>query len=292
MKYTSTGNGYHLADFPSLSAYVDFCMHPDNGLNRKGSDPTFDSHLANTETRRAFSQNMNCQDAAAMLENPPPTADLIHLLADTLNLSAHDQPRRRLRRGLEDGADLDPIGWVNRRPDSWEDIRSERTQKKIFRLMINISTSCGETPENLISRAAAALSLVDAAEKAGHRCELDGLIVIQNLDTRKTRRNGETQVIRIRLKSAEAPADLDTLALAAGELGFFRTMGLRGMLACYNGEKNISEGLGWPDKAPAHLTRDYDTIIDREIHDRETALAFIKKFEAGHLHRQEDSAHA
>lgn len=288
MKYTSTGNGYHMADFPSLSAYVDFCMHPDNGANRKGKYP-FSEMLERTETKRDFTFNWNVHTARQKLEEPPESADLIHAYAENLNLSAHDQPRRRLRRGLEDGADLDPVGWINRRPDAWEDIRKERTAKRIFKIAINLSTAHYEKKENLAARAAACLAMIDAAENAGHRCELDGLISLRELDRRKTRKNGEIQIIRIRLKNAESPADLDTLALAAGELGFFRTMGFRGMLACYNGEENIDDAFGLCIAAPKHLASQYDEILDRDIYNKETALARLEKFQTA---QQEDPAHA
>lgn len=281
MKYTSTGNGYHLAEFPSLSSFVDFAMAPENSTSRKGKDSDFDASLEKTETERDFSFGFNCAKIEKLLETPPASTGLIRTMAEKLNLSAHEQPRRRLRRGLEDGAELDPIGWINRRPDSWEDVRKERSAKKIFRLGINITTTCVETQENLISRAAAALAIVDAAEAAGHRCELDGIISQEDLDTMKTRKNGSAQVIRIRLKNAESPADLDTLALAVGELGFFRTMGFRGMLACYHGEKNFCTGFGICTKAPPAIRKEYDNMIDREIATETDALNYLKRFEEG-----------
>ncbi len=291
MKYTKdpAGRPFHLADFPSLSGFIDFALRFENGPARIGKNPVFDSFLENTEKERDFSFGMNTTKAMQLLQDPPPAAGLIKTLAETLNLSTHDQPRRRLRRGLEDGAELDPAAWINRRPDGWEDIRKERTAKRIYRLAINIVTASTETPQHLAARSACALAIIDAAERAGHRAELDGLICLSGLDNSNSRKNGEDQVIRIRLKNAESPADLDTLALAAGELGFFRSMGFRGIIACYNGEANLHSGLGGCIPAPATLRADYDLTIDRnQVYDEATAAAFLCRFETGL--NQEDPA--
>lgn len=267
-----TSYGYHLA-FSSVTEFIQYATATEPLRRAENQDL-----LNDTKGRpaREFTNGHTPTSAAALIAEPPEYIGEMVELSSAIEASTAGQvTRRRLRRRLEDGDELDPIAWIRRDPDGWQAMRREPTQSRVLRIAANIAIDNKKTPEQLRVRGAALCAIADAATAAGFSVEIDLLNSISGL----TSQRNKTHTMAITLKQADQPLDLATVAVAAGEIGFFRTIVFLAITRQGDEEAyKVDEFLGRPITAPEALAKQYDILVDSNIITQKQASVFVEKY--------------
>lgn len=283
----ATTYGYHLA-FKDLSEFVAYANNPKPLKRAENQDLLEDIR---ERPARNFTNGHTPTSAAKLIAEPPEYIGEMVELSSAIEASTAGQvTRRRLRRRLEDGDELDPIAWIQRDPDGWQAMRREPTQGRVLRIACNASVSCDRTPEQLRVRGSALCAIADAATAAGFSVEIDFISAVYNITTGKEKT--KTHTIAVTLKQADQPLDLATVAVAVGEIGFFRTLGFLALVRQGDEHGSVHDRLGKPTTAPRELAEQYDIFVDSDIVTQEQAQAFIARHAAQGWVPQEDLRHA
>lgn len=230
-----------------------------------------------SKRKNSFTNNYSAADILSMLENPPPCAGHVAKIKDSIEcaLNVADMPKRTIVRRLPAGDELNPFAWVRRDPDGWEEIRRAKVERSVVRIVCNVAVNAHRSPENLYYRGAAVCALADALEESGHSVEIDLVDGGKNLWHGASGR----QNMLVTVKHAHSPLDLATVALVLGEIGYYRTMCLMGLVRFADklGHES-SEGLGCPAELPEELASGYDIILDSGILSLGDAIREVKKY--------------
>jgi hypothetical protein len=87
---------------------------------------------------------------------------------------------------------------------------------KLVRLVVNLTCSCGYSPEDLMRRGIAVLALVDLLEKNGKSCEIVAITA--------ARSGGQHWEIEVPIKTMGRVAEMDRIAFALAHPGFYRML--------------------------------------------------------------------
>ncbi len=183
-------------------------------------------------------------------------------------------PRRKIRRGLDDGDELDADRWLRRDPAAWEKTVREPTAKRNVTIGCNLSVSCSRKPHELLYRGAAALALADILTQQGYNVRILAFKVASD-PTSHCRK----VVSRYELKDSSMPLDMSAVAFAMCEIAFVRIVAVCGTMRHLPGRPNV--GWGSPCSLPSADRRDVDFLIEQDVLSEERAVEWLKAQLAG-----------
>jgi hypothetical protein len=205
----------------------------------------------------------------------PPQAGLLQVedLRSQLEEAMADQgmARKRVRR-VPEGDEVNIDQFLKRDPDMWDVSRRKHHPNLCLRIGINTAVNSGEGPDAPAWRGAAVATLVDILAAQGHSCEIWQLNTIANIS------HGLKQTFqRTLVKPMGASVDLAAIALAVGEVAFFRIVSLVACMRNAIGEPHYGWGQAvtmdsWPE-----LKASYDITVDSNtVRGKESAIKFIQ----------------
>lgn len=182
-----------------------------------------------------------------------------------------EPPRRTVRRRryqLDTGSELDPLAWIQRRPDGWSDMNRTHQPSPFARIGVNIASGYRTTPDQLRYRGAAAVAIAHLYTLHGFSVELLGYRSV----TEHAPWNRVCQIITI--KRADIPLDIGAAALALSEIGFYRLAVMMATMMIAPGQ--LDSGVATPAAMPpAELDR-LDVLIEKDCGTREKAVAAVR----------------
>ena len=146
-------------------------------------------------------------------------------LTDSIKSFESVLPSHRVR--LETSMDITGPGvldfgrWATGHPEAW--IVQQETEINdphagdIIRIVFNISASSGVESSEMLDKGATIVGLIDLLERSGKRVELDLV--------HGTRPNNISIRVRVRVKEANAPIDIERIAFALAHPASFRRIG-------------------------------------------------------------------
>ncbi|WP_428937784.1 DUF7192 family protein [Fontivita pretiosa] len=185
-------------------------------------------------------------------------------------------PRRKVRRGLDWGDELDADRWLVREPNAWERSIREQQPRRTITIGCNITVSASVRPEQLLYRGAAALALADILAQRG--CNV-GIVLFKSV--REPTSVVDWGLIRYEVKSALMPLDISAVAFAMCEIAFSRIVGVCGEARHWPGV--LRSGFGCPAPVPAADRENIEYLIDADCLSRDAAVAWLK----GQLERED-----
>lgn len=140
----------------------------------------------------------------------------------TIESIAAPMARRRKRMRSEHDGELSLDRALAGETDCFDDMRPATVPSsgRIIRVSIEFGDHSGIEGKDLAWGGCAAAIFVDAAEDAGYRCEIDGLMPTRN--TYPHQPFNRNALIRVPVKQAEQPLDIDRLLFVVAWPAFFR----------------------------------------------------------------------
>lgn len=229
--------------FDSLGDFLDYVgTLPD----QQGNANNRSQGSAIDKEREQFSGTASLPDALKLARNgwPKGRAQMVDGVRDAF--------RGRAAAGIGPGITYDVAGAVPCAPAAaagdpmcMMDFQPEiRAARPIVRLLVPFVYSANVQHQTIINRGIAMLTLIDAIEAAGQRCEID-LIWVAGGDGSK---DTATNVLRVCVKRPEEPLDLDRLAFAIAHPSFLRRIGFAFWDKTIGGDARIGWGYGFPNR--------------------------------------------
>lgn len=202
----------------------------------------------------------------------PALIQAVERLRDRLTgmLDLPQRPRRKVRRGLDYGDELDANRWLARDPYAWERMERASEPRRTLTIGCNVSAHHAVTPEQLLYRGAAAVALTDYLTQQG--CNVGLSLFKVSLDPTNRVRTG---IVRCELKAPDSPLDLSAVTFALCEIAFYRCAVVIAGSRRWPG--HLSKGLGNPVALPATERAAVDFLIDSDVLGEEAALNWLRK---------------
>lgn len=278
----TTENGIETLRFDGIGALIDAAysgkFHCDS--NRDKWQRAMEREAG---TRNSWPAGYAPERIRRELVQPPGNSAKVREISASIEL--HNETQRKRRKMVfrrEDGEELDADAWLRREPNGWQRMEKTAESRHVLRVAVNASVDCHRMPEDLYYRGAAAVALVDALENAGHSVELVLFCCLSNLYVKDTRKKA---LVEVKVKDSASPLDIDGVALAVGEIGFFRRGLLPVLYTC--GLRKVTGFTGYPASLPDSVAQGFDVVFDSNIYTMGDALAVVKRyaaqFEAGHV---------
>lgn len=178
------------------------------------------------------------------------------------------QSRRKRVHFQEEGDELDPVAWIQRRADGWDDTVQTYKPRPIIRIGIDQTISGAEKWRTLAARGGAAAALADIYTSMGHSVEVIAFTSVGNLPELG-------QIISsIQCKSPDAPMDLGLLTYTTASTAFWRAVALIATWRlCKNG---VSMGLGPILPVPKEFREELDFFIPTAVRP-ENVVEWVKE---------------
>jgi hypothetical protein len=234
------------------------------GRNEGNSLANHNSEWTNYRTAQTSIENLRNapQDILAQITS---IRDRIERIVDLPQTTV-----RRRRHGLDSGAELDPIAWVQRDPYGWSDTVREYQPKRIVRIGLNLSINAGGVASQLMARGSAAAALADILSSMGFGVEITAWLC-----ARRAAECGDKdrEIYELVVKASDAPMNLNAAATALCDIGFFRTV----MLPVHAKSMPVepSWGLGSATDLDAADKKRFDVVIEHDVRDVESAVARV-----------------
>ena len=177
--------------------------------------------------RNDWNGRQNVSDIeAALLEPTPETAENMktgEALFDREDW-ATEKPRRKLKRRLEDGDEIDIDRWREREPDMWEETKKVKGLRYGVRIGVNVSTSAGVDKKGFKWRASAVMAMLRIVEELNIPCEVMGYEYADDIGRVCVDGTHNTYAIHLEfpVKRSEHLLDVDLLSYVLGDRSFFR----------------------------------------------------------------------
>jgi len=169
-----------------------------------------------------------------------------------------ERKRRKLRRRLEDGDELESEAWLRRDPQGWSGLTRVFREKTLVRIAVNSVTIHFESPENLVYRGAAAVVLADVLGSMGVAVEITTFWSVARLW------DGNSSFVQeLVVKQPDEPLNIEAVAEACAEVGFIRRITHAAVDRVV--PKPANPGLGSVRKLPEPMRRGYDVLIDTDV---------------------------
>ena len=238
-------------------------------------------------------KNMEMVEADLLKPTPETAANLktSQALFDSEDW-ATEKPKRKLRRRLEDGDEIDIDRWRDREPDMWEETRKTKGMRFGVRIGVNVSTSASVEKEGFKWRTSTIIAMLSIVEELNIPCEVmcyEHCNNVADLTYDGNRYFGCKLEVSFPVKRQEHLLDVDLLAYMLGDQSFFR-VGILGaeimaMKDKFREDIAIDHGLGRPrektDAAPnefilsrACITKD---VAEKEMERFKKWLIAIKQ---------------
>lgn len=265
-------DGIHRFSFFSVCDAVEdaLCDYAQNDTNRERIRSTQDSALSgasrwgNYFTRERF---------MGELSNPNTTLlaavdEMREQLIGSLNLPT--TPRRKVRRGLDWGDELDADRYLSREPNAWERNVREAQPRRNVTIGCNITVASKIRPDQLLYRGAAALALADILTARG--CNVS-IVLFKSVEY--PTRTVDWGVIRYVVKDAMMPLDVSSVAFTLCEIAFSRIVGVCGEARHWPGV--LRSGFGSPAPVPIVDREGIDYLIDVDCLSRDAAESWLRQ---------------
>jgi len=178
-------------------------------------------------------------------------------------------PRRKVKRGLDYGDELDADRYLNREPNAWDRNCRELQPRRAVTIGCNVAVHFRRRPEELLYRGAAALALADVLTERGVNV---GIVVFKCV--REPSDRVEKAVTRYPVKDPLMPLDVGALAFAMCEIAFARVIGVHGASRHYPG--SLDSGYGYSDDLPWADAKGLDYLIEQTVVSKESAVEWIR----------------
>jgi len=190
-----------------------------------------------------------------------------HLIGE---LDLPTRPRRKVRRGLDWGEELDTDRWLHRDPTPWERVERAPEPRRTVTIGCNVSAHHLVTPDQLLYRGAAALALADLLTSQG--CNV-GITLFKCAESPTDA--VEQGVVRCELKAPDMPLDLSALTFTLCEIAFYRCV-----VVCASARRwpgTLGSGLGYPNGLPAPDRRGLDYLVDNNVLGEDAAVSWLRE---------------
>lgn len=229
----------------------------------------------------------NCQHTLAdvereLLEPTPRMADVISTGESMFNSEewAAEKPRRKIRRRLEDGDEIDVERWREREQDMWEEKRKTKGRRFGVKVYVNIATSASIDEQGFRWRTSTVVAIARIVEELNIPCEIIGCEQVRCSVHAPSGRVYRSK-LTLPLKRQEQPLDVDLVGYCLGSVGFFRcaVLGSRVMAAAQYMDCagwRCNGGLGIPDAWTDAATDEF--VVDRGCLTEEHAKGEVARF--------------
>jgi hypothetical protein len=212
-------------------------------------------------------------EVSAMMGIPPAeilrAVDVVRERIESI-MDVPTQVTRRRRYGLDDGAELDPIAWVQRDPYGWSDTLREPKPKRIIRIGVNLTLVWWRKQEELVYRGAAVLAMADILSSLGHDVEIVAYDVGDNFGLNRKR-----VVATVPVKQSDAPMNLAAIAVSIAHVAFLRTVIFPAIYRVIQstGEEGCGQQIG---NIPEELARTYDIVVEKDTYTLDQAVDAVR----------------
>lgn len=264
-------DGVHRYEFASIGEAVADALD-DYAQNDGNRERIRDSQNSALSGRDRWGNYFTRERLLGELTNP--SAELLGAVDEMRQLlveqiATPSSPRRKVRRGLDWGEELDPDRWLIREPNSWERTMREAQPRRTVTIGCNITVNAGIRPEQLLYRGAAALALADMLTSRGLNV---AIVLFKSVSDPST--TVSQGVIRYSLKDATMPLDLGACTFAMCEIAFSRIVGVCGEARHWPGR--LASGMGRGSSLPRADRQGLDYIIDADVLSRQAAEEWLK----------------
>jgi hypothetical protein len=208
---------------------------------------------------------------ASVAEPPASIVEAVDEMRQTIieEVAVPHTSRRRRLRNLEFGDEIDADQWLRRDPACWERSSRDQTAKRTVTIGVNVTVHCGQNPENLLYRGAAATALADVLSERGFNV---GIVLFYSAGV-PTSDVGHA-VTKCVVKEHDMPLDLGAAAFALSEIAFARCVMICGSMRHLPGKPR--GGWGHMQHLPAEDRKGLDFIAELNIADRASAVEWVK----------------
>jgi len=221
----------------------------------------------------AFTNGYDFERVEAAMADPP--AHLVSAV-DAMRAQLLDRlalpmtRRRRVRRGVDWGEDLDADRFLARDPNVWVRTEREPQVKRTAYIGCNLAVAWFQKPDELLWRGAATMALADALTRRGVNVGI--VLFFSGISPA----NGiESVVVRFVAKDPQMPLDRAGLTLAACEIAWFRLVALWATAKTLPGR--LRPGLGYVRPLPKKDRQALDAVIDSDVNTREAAERWVRE---------------
>lgn len=230
-------------------------------------------------------KNADCV-AKDMLSPTPETADALttgEALFDSEDW-ATEKPKRKLKRRLEDGDEIDIDRWREREPDMWEESKKVKGVRYGVKIGVNVATSASVEKDGFKWRTSTVVAMLRMVEELNIPCEVVCYEQTQGIGDfhgeNGNRIYGMGMILEFPVKRAEHLLDVDLLAYVLGDQSFFRVGILGGEVMAMKekwGERvHIEDSLGSPREWSGAAPNEF--ILSRACLDKEHAEKELQRF--------------
>jgi len=221
---------------------------------------------ANNHTLDSLQKAVSEPDAMILNEI---TAMREELLGD---VALPTRPRRKLRRGQDWGDELDPDRFLAREPSAWERFERESQSRRTVTIGVNLTVACGQTPDELLYRGAAAIALADLLTQRGVNVRVLGFSVGEDVSS-----NVRKLVSTLELKSADMPLDTASLATAVCDVGFYRMVVMPAEFRHLPGTVSKMLGTRGHQYLPGPDRMQIDYLVESCVTSRQAAVTWLRE---------------
>lgn len=230
-------------------------------------------------------KNADCV-AKDLLSPMPETADTLATGEALFNSEdwATEKPKRKLKRRLEDGDEIDIDRWREREPDMWEETKKVKGPRFGVRIGVNVATSAHVKKEGFKWRTSAVIAMLRMVEDLHIPCEV--VCYEQTCGLADYRGESGEMILNMGMtlefpaKRAEHLLDVDLLAYVLGDQSFFRVGILGGEILALKekwGERvYLNSSLGSPREWADAAANEF--ILSRACLTKEIAEKEIQRF--------------
>ena len=191
---------------------------------------------------------------------------------------ATEKPKRKIKRRLEDGDEIDVERWLDREPDMWEESKKVKGPRFGVRIGVNIATSAHVGASGFKWRTSAVVAIFRICEELMIPCEIT--CYEQNTDYVTIDGQSLGLFFEFPAKRPEHPLDVDLLGYVLGSQSFFRCAVLGaeiiGTKEAFGDRADIHYGLGVPHEVTRKQANEF--ILSRACLNEDAANAEVKRF--------------
>ena len=188
----------------------------------------------------------------------------------TESMQLPTQNRRRTVKNLDNGTDLDVDKMYFQPEIAWSEVRKVSVPAKIITIGINMSARCGQEPDEVLWRGAAAVALADILTQRGISVQIVAICKSGNVANRD-----DTLVARLIVKRPDMPLSISTIASACCNIYFMRVGILCASVRKIKGKP--SYGYGYPMELHGTELDGIDYLIKKDITNRESAKQWLRE---------------
>ena len=250
-----------------IDALTDYAQ---NEGNREFLAYRLDYHMTGRDT---WANNFTKETLLDTIANPPQhLLDAVEQMRQQLvdDISPPVCTRRRLRRNLDAGDELDAQSVLVRSLTPWERMAREHQPRRSVTIGVNLTVDSSQRAEHLLWRGAAAAALADILTQRGLNVEIVAFWSIATMAT------GSKMVVgRYIVKRPDMPLDIGAVSVALAEIAFARLVALYGLARHMPGV--LDEGLGVCEMLPEADQAGIDYLAESNITSRDAAEAWLRQ---------------